>query len=91
MITRTGFYPNLIALQTLLRKEILRFMRIWTQTLLPPAITMCLYFLIFGKFIGSQIRHIDGFAYIQFIVPGLSHDVYHDQCFCQHCFFFFSH
>lgn len=68
---RTGFYPNMIALQTLLGKEIHRFMRIWTQTLIPPAITMCLYFIIFGKFIGSQLRAIDGYAYIQYIVPGL--------------------
>lgn len=71
MITRTGFYPNWIALKTLLWKEILRFMRIWSQTLIPPAITMTLYFLIFGKFIGSQIREIDGYPYIQYIVPGL--------------------
>lgn len=71
MNTRTGFYPNLIALQTLLRREIYRFLRIWTQTLIPPAITMSLYFIIFGKFIGSQIRHIEGYAYIQYIVPGL--------------------
>lgn len=68
---RTGFKPNLIALKTLLRREIARFLRIWTQTLLPPAITMSLYFLIFGKFIGSQIRRIEGYDYIQFIVPGL--------------------
>lgn len=71
MITRTGLYPTYIALQTLVTKEILRFTRLWSQTLLPPAITMSLYFLIFGKFIGSQIREIDGFSYIQFIVPGL--------------------
>jgi ABC-2 type transport system permease protein len=71
MITRTGFYPNFIALQTLMKKEIYRFMRIWSQTLLPPAITMSLYFLIFGKFIGSQINDIEGYAYIQYIVPGL--------------------
>lgn len=71
MTTRTGFYPNMIALKTLLWKEILRFMRIWSQTILPPAITMSLYFIIFGKFIGSQIQHIDGYAYIQYIVPGL--------------------
>lgn len=71
MLNRTGFYPNLVALQTLLTKEVLRFMRIWSQTLLPPAITMSLYFIIFGKFIGSQIRHIDGYSYIQYIVPGL--------------------
>lgn len=71
MLSRTGFYPTLVALQTLLRKETWRFLRIWSQTLLPPAITMSLYFLIFGKFIGSQIQHIQGFSYIQYIVPGL--------------------
>lgn len=71
MLKYTGFYPNYVALTTLLKKEVLRFLRIWTQTLLPPAITMSLYFLIFGKFIGSQINNIEGFAYIQFIVPGL--------------------
>lgn len=71
MNTRTGFYPNMIALQTLLRKEVIRFMRIWSQTLLPPAITMSLYFIIFGKFIGAQIQQLDGYAYIQYIVPGL--------------------
>ncbi len=71
MINRTSCYANFIALQTILRKETLRFMRIWSQTLLPPAITMSLYFLIFGKFIGSQIAHIYGYTYIQYIVPGL--------------------
>ena len=71
MIKYSGFYPNYVALFTLLRKEIWRFMRIWSQTLLPPAITMSLYFLIFGKFIGSQINNINGFTYIQYIVPGL--------------------
>lgn len=71
MIKRTGIYPTLIAFKTLLRKEVVRFMRIWSQTLLPPAITMCLYFIIFGKFIGSQIQSIEGFTYIQYIVPGL--------------------
>lgn len=71
MMARTGFYQVWVAFSTLIRKEINRFMRIWTQTLLPPAITMSLYFVIFGKFIGSQLHHIDGFAYIQYIVPGL--------------------
>jgi ABC-2 type transport system permease protein len=60
-----------VALITILRKEIIRFMRIWSQTLLPPAITMTLYFLIFGKLIGSQINKIDGYSYMQYIVPGL--------------------
>jgi ABC-2 type transport system permease protein len=71
MIKRTGAYQTYIALLTLSKREVLRFMRIWTQTLLPPAITMSLYFIIFGKFIGSQIHQINGFEYIQFIVPGL--------------------
>lgn len=60
-----------IAFSTLLRKEIRRFMRIWTQTLLPPAITMSLYFIIFGNLVGSRIGTMGGFSYMQFIVPGL--------------------
>jgi ABC-2 type transport system permease protein len=56
---------------TIVVKEITRFMRIWIQTLLPPAITMTLYFIIFGKLIGSQIHSIQGFTYMQYIVPGL--------------------
>lgn len=63
---------NMIALQTILRKEIIRFMRIWSQTLLPPTITMTLYFIIFGKLIGSQIQDIQGYSYMQYIVPGLT-------------------
>ncbi|MGM8227673.1 ABC transporter permease [Cellvibrio sp. ARAG 10.3] len=60
-----------IAFRTILRKEIKRFTRIWVQTLLPPAITMALYFVIFGKLIGSRIGEMDGFSYIQFVAPGL--------------------
>lgn len=60
-----------IALTTIIRKEIIRFTRIWTQTLLPPAITMTLYFFIFGKLIGSQVHNISGYTYMQYIVPGL--------------------
>jgi ABC-2 type transport system permease protein len=67
----TSIIKNWIALQTILRKEITRFLRIWTQTLLPPAITMTLYFIIFGKLIGSQLRPIDGFSYMHYIIPGL--------------------
>jgi ABC-2 type transport system permease protein len=63
---------NRIALKTILIKEIVRFTRIWSQTLLPPAITMTLYFIIFGKLIGSQIHSIQGYTYMQFIVPGLA-------------------
>lgn len=60
-----------IAYTTIVRSEIQRFFRIWTQTFLPPAITTTLYYLIFGAFIGSQIDPIGGFTYMQFIVPGL--------------------
>lgn len=60
-----------IAFLTILRKEIKRFTRIWIQTLLPPAITMILYFVIFGKLIGSRIGDMGGFSYIEFVAPGL--------------------
>ena len=63
---------NLVALGTIVRREIVRILRIWTQTLIPPAITMTLYFVIFGKLIGSRIGTIEGgFTYMQYIVPGL--------------------
>lgn len=62
---------NLVALRTIVTKEILRFARIWVQTVLPPAITMALYFVIFGNLIGSQIADMDGFSYIDYIVPGI--------------------
>ncbi|MFC5741400.1 ABC transporter permease [Dyella tabacisoli] len=62
---------NLVALNTIVRREIMRIMRIWTQTLIPPAITMTLYFVIFGKLIGSRIGEMHGFTYMQYIVPGL--------------------
>jgi ABC-2 type transport system permease protein len=62
---------QLIALQTIATKEYLRFIRIWVQTVLPPAITTALYFIIFGELIGSQISDIEGFAYMDYIVPGL--------------------
>lgn len=60
-----------IAFNTIFIKEVRRFMRIWIQTLLPPAITMILYFVIFGQLIGSRVGKMDGFDYMAFIVPGL--------------------
>ncbi len=63
--------PALIGYYTMVRKDFVRIVRIWSQTLLPPVITMSLYFAIFGTFIGSQVAAIQGFPYIQFIVPGL--------------------
>ena len=59
------------ALKTITIKEFLRFIRIWIQTVVPPAITVALYFIIFGELIGSQIGDIDGISYIDYIVPGL--------------------
>lgn len=61
----------LIALWTLTLKEIRRFTRIWPQTLLPPSITMTMYFIIFGNLIGSRIGEMDGYDYMAYIVPGL--------------------
>ena len=62
---------NLVALGTIVRREVMRILRIWTQTLIPPAITMTLYFLIFGGLIGSRVGTMDGIRYMDFIVPGL--------------------
>ena len=65
------FKSNLVALYTIAWREGRRFLRIWPQTLLPPAITMVLYFVIFGNLIGSRIGEMGGFSYMQYIVPGL--------------------
>jgi len=60
-----------IAVSVILVKEVRRFLRIWMQTVLPAAITMTLYFVIFGNLIGSQLGDIHGVSYIDYIVPGL--------------------
>ena len=59
------------SLITLSTKEVRRFLRIWVQTLVPPAVTMSLYFIIFGSLIGPRIGTMDGLDYIQFMIPGL--------------------
>ncbi|WNC74259.1 ABC transporter permease [Thalassotalea psychrophila] len=64
-------FRNRIALTSILHKEVHRFLRIWVQTLVPPAITISLYFVIFGSLIGSRIGEMGGFDYMSFIVPGL--------------------
>lgn len=61
----------IIAYYTISLKELVRIVRIWPQTLIPPLITTSLYFVIFGKMIGSQIRYIEGVSYIDYIAPGL--------------------
>lgn len=65
------FKEQYVAFRTIFVKEVLRFSRIWIQTILPSMITTALYFLIFGQLIGSQIGPMDGFRYVDFIVPGL--------------------
>ncbi|WP_177419338.1 ABC transporter permease [endosymbiont of Lamellibrachia barhami] len=68
-MTRWSRY--IVAYRTIVIKEVLRFSRIWIQTILPPAITTSLYFVIFGTLIGDRIGEMEGFRYIDFIVPGL--------------------
>jgi len=65
------FELNRVALWTIIRKEFMRVIRIWVQTIVPPAITMTLYFIIFGNLIGRRIGAMDGFDYMQYIAPGL--------------------
>ena len=62
---------NLVAFKTIVRKEVIRVLRIWIQTIVPPAITMTLYFIIFGNLIGRRIGTMDGYNYMQYIAPGL--------------------
>jgi len=62
---------NWVGLKTIVRKEFFRVVRIWVQTIVPPAITMTLYFIIFGNLIGRRIGTMDGYDYMQFIAPGL--------------------
>jgi ABC-2 type transport system permease protein len=62
---------NWTAFYTLFYREFTRIMRIWSQTLLPPVITMALYFVIFGSLIGPRIGVMNGIPYIEYIVPGL--------------------
>ena len=70
-MTRLHLYEHWTALRTIVTKEVLRFARIWVQTVLPPMVTMALYFIIFGGLIGSRIGEMDGYRYMDFIVPGL--------------------
>ena len=61
---------NRVALGTIVRREVNRILRIWGQTLVPPAITMTLYFLIFGGLIGSKIGDMGGYSYMDFVRVG---------------------
>ena len=60
-----------ISFYTILRKDVIRIFRIWSQTLLPSVVTSVLYFLVFGSVLGSRIGEIHGVSYIHFVIPGL--------------------
>lgn len=62
---------NFIGLYTIVRREIVRFMRIWTQTLLPSVVSAVLYFIIFGNLLGERIGSIQNCSYIEYVAPGL--------------------
>jgi len=60
-----------VAYQTIVIREVLRFSRIWVQTVLPPAVTMALYFVIFGNLIGERVGTMQGVRYVEYMVPGV--------------------
>jgi len=62
---------SMVAFRTIFGKEVRRFSRIWTQTILPPAITMSLYLVIFGNLIGTRIGEMGGYPYMDYIAPGV--------------------
>src|SRR5699024_8655692 len=68
---RMSTAANCIALGTIVRREFRRITRIWSQTLIPPAITTTLYLIIFGKVVGSRVGMMEGFPYIEYLVPGM--------------------
>lgn len=66
-----GLNYRFTAFKTIVVKEVRRFLRIWIQTLVPPVVTIALYFVIFGNLIGNRIGQMAGYTYMEFIVPGL--------------------
>ncbi len=70
-MSESRFAPNLTGFNTIVIREFGRIIRIWGQTILPPAVTAALYFIIFGSLIGRRIGAMDGFDYMQYIAPGL--------------------
>ncbi|MES1192111.1 MAG: ABC transporter permease [Steroidobacter sp.] len=69
--TTSRLAPNMVGFHTIIRREYNRIMRIWGQTLVPPAITATLYFVIFGNLIGRRVGDMGGYTYMQYIAPGL--------------------
>ncbi len=68
---RSRVKPDLIGFYTIVIREFGRIVRIWGQTILPPAVTASLYFIIFGNLIGQRIGSMGGYSYTQYIAPGL--------------------
>jgi ABC-2 type transport system permease protein len=64
-------YENCVGFYTVIYREISRFSRLWIQTIIPPAVTTILYFIIFGQLIGRFVQPISGIPYLEYIVPGL--------------------
>jgi ABC-2 type transport system permease protein len=60
-----------IGFKTIIYREFSRIVRIWGQTIVPPAVTATLYFIIFGSLIGRRVGQVGGYDYMQFIAPGL--------------------
>jgi len=60
-----------IGFKTIIFRELSRIVRIWGQTIVPPAVTATLYFIIFGSLIGRRVGQVGGYDYMQFIAPGL--------------------
>jgi ABC-2 type transport system permease protein len=58
--------------RTLLSREILRFTRVWMQTIVPPLLTSLLYLVVFGVALGTRIREVDGVPYLEYILPGVA-------------------
>jgi ABC-2 type transport system permease protein len=55
----------------LVLRELLRIFKTWTQTVAAPVMSAFLFILVFGLSLGGRIKHVDGFDYDVFIVPGL--------------------
>lgn len=71
MSTRALRRVRVRGMLALAEREVLRVVRLWSQTILPPVVSAVLFIVVFGIALGSQIRLIDGVPYEQFIVPGL--------------------
>jgi len=70
-MTRSRAKAEWVGFKTIIIREFSRIVRIWGQTIVPPAVTATLYFIIFGSLIGRRVGAVGGYDYMQFIAPGL--------------------